>query len=704
MPYLSASRGPDAAGHLTRIPMKRTLYALCLMVAALAVSAQYYYVPSFSPGNPGGLMADGEYPVGGGLDASWTSIAGPSAATPAWSAPQTIGFPFDFNGSPVTSYQASTTGVVTFSASPGAAPASTPVALPSASVPDQSVCVLGIQASGSNDNVVIKQFGSAGSRQHWIFFSSMTNPTNSSCWHYFAIVLEEGTNNIYVMDMRHACDIDVSIGIQIDASTAYAVAGSPSLGQLAEASPFDDDNFAYTFIPGSQPAYDLSGVSFDGAEFNILADAPFDITGTLVNLGSATITSMDVNYSVDGGTPVTANLTGLSIAPYATYNLTHPTAFNPASDGVYTIEIWASNLNGNADEVPANDRVSGPFGVYAAFTDRVPLYETFTSSTCPPCTPANVTLENLFNTPGNEDKFHSIKYQQDFPGAGDPYYTDEAGALRALYGVNSIPRLEVDGGWDQNAGLVTQALMDEWASVPSFIELSATYEVVGQAIGVEVTVNPLVDIPNPNLVLRMAVFEYETFNNTGSNGETEFFHVMKKMLPDEDGVSIGALTAGTAVTRTGEHEFQGSYRLPFNAGSPINHATEHSVEEFSDLGVIVWVQDASTLEILQSAEAVVDAPPPSGLEAPQLFAGAKLYPNPVRDAATLAFQLTEGVDDLRLTLFAADGRQVAVEALGAQPRGRSTVELQTADLAPGTYVLRLEARGLSRAILLQKAE
>ncbi len=678
--------------------MNRILTFCCVLAMAFAVQAQYYYVPSLTPGNPGGLNADGEYPIGGGLDPSWTAVVGPSATTPTWSSMQSIGFPFDFNGSPVTDYYVSSTGVVTFSSVPGTAPAATPVALPSAAIPDNSVCVLGIQASGTNDHAATKTFGTAGSRQHWILFTSMTNPSDATCWHYFAVVLEEGSNDIHVVDMRHACDISMSIGVQIDASTAVSVAGSPALEQKAELSPFDDDNYAYTFKQGTQPAYDMSAVAFTGAEYNLLVDAPFNITGQLINLGSSTISSMDLNYSVDGGSPVTANVTGLSIAPYATYNFSHPTAFNPASGGSYEIEIWASNLNGNPDEVPGNDRTDGPFGVFADFTDRAPLYETFTSSTCPPCTPANVTLENLFALPANEGKFNSIKYQMSWPGTGDPYYTDEGDDLRGQYAVNSVPRLEVDGGWDQNAGNVTQALMDEWASVPSFIELSATYELIGQAIGVEVEINPLIDISNNNLVLKMAVFEYETENNVKSNGETEFFHVMKKMLPDADGASVGPFTAGVMVTETEEHEFAGSYRLPNNAGDPINHATEHSVEEFEDLGVIVWIQDMATLEVLQSAEASLK---PVGLDNPDVIATAKLYPNPAQDQTTLAFQLTDAVQDLQLTVFSANGQQVSSRALGNFPQGRSTIQINTADLAPGSYMAQLDAQGRQFRLMLQ---
>ena len=89
--------------------MKRILTILSIVLSALSVQAQYYYLPSTTNGNPGGLNADSEYPVGGGLSTTWTSISSPGASTPQWSSINAIPFSFDFNGSAVTHYKVSET-------------------------------------------------------------------------------------------------------------------------------------------------------------------------------------------------------------------------------------------------------------------------------------------------------------------------------------------------------------------------------------------------------------------------------------------------------------------------------------------------------------------------------------------------------------------------------------------------------------------
>ena len=75
---------------------------ICLLGITQFNFSQYYYFPSSTPGNPGGLNTDNEYPNGSGLPAGWTVILGPSNSSPTWSTVENIGFPFNFNGNSVT--------------------------------------------------------------------------------------------------------------------------------------------------------------------------------------------------------------------------------------------------------------------------------------------------------------------------------------------------------------------------------------------------------------------------------------------------------------------------------------------------------------------------------------------------------------------------------------------------------------------------
>lgn len=670
----------------------RKIYLLVLLLASSLVGfGQYYYIPPVNPGNPGGLNnEDAEFPLGSGLPATWTTLLGPSNATPVWSPAATIPFAFNFNGNPVTQYKVSSSGVLTFTTGATAVPGYTNAALPNAGIPDASVLIWGIAGTGGNDNIVTQTFGTAPNRQHWVFFTSYT----AGSWSYWSIVLEEGTNDIYIVDMRHSTSATVAVtaGIQINGTSATSVTGSPSLANLAGASSADDDNYAYRFVFGTQPAYDMSAIGTTVPNFLITGQAPFTMDADFSNLGTATINTFDFNYRVDGGTTVTNAVSPAAIAPLNSANVASPQTWTPAAAGTYSIDIWASNLNGNADLNMGNDTFSFDVTVVDTFLQRRAFFETYTSSTCPPCVPANQNLEGLFNDPINADKVTSLKFQMSWPGNGDPYYTAEAGVRRSYYSISSIPRVEIDGGYDQNGNNVTQNDLDDAYNIPSFVGLDAEFVRSGpngETIDVDVDINPIADISSNDLVLYVAIFEYETVNNVGSNGETEFAHVMKKMLPDENGTLIAPLVNGVPVSQNTSWTFNGSYRLPADANSPINHGTEHSVEQFSDLGVAVWLQDINTKEVFQSGYGV-DMTMVAVEESMEDGLHAIAYPNPTNGKVNLAVTTAE-LSDLHLVVRNALGQAVIVRDLEGVASGKHIYPLDISGFEGGLYFYEVKA-------------
>ncbi len=233
---------------------------------------------------------------------------------------------------------------------------------------------------------------------------------------------------------------------------------------------------------------------------------------------------------------------------------------------------------------------------------RRSLQEVFTSSTCPPCKPGNDNLHTILKLYPVDD-YTVVKYQQDFPGTGDPYATDETVNRRGYYGINSIPRMEVDGGWDGNANSYTPQLYAAFTSVPTFHKINSSIKVEGTTVTVTTEIVPGIDINSNNLRLHTLIIENRTEKNVKSNGEQEFFQVVKKMLPDDKGRAIEPLKAGVPVTFTETFTFQGSYRLSLDGKSAnrINHATENSVENFKNLNAVVFLQDNATREVFQSA-------------------------------------------------------------------------------------------------------
>ena len=112
----------------------------------------------------------------------------------------------------------------------------------------------------------------------------------------------------------------------------------------------------FTFTVENPPAYDLS--VFGSNLYSYVTTGTFDIDAHVFNGGTTTITSYDLNYMVDGGTvnihPVTTSLLN-----FQTEDVIHSIPLTIASNGVYEIKIWATNLNGgNADLNNSNDTLT----------------------------------------------------------------------------------------------------------------------------------------------------------------------------------------------------------------------------------------------------------------------------------------------------------------------------------------------------------
>ena len=406
-------------------------------------------------------------------------------------------------------------------------------------------------------------------------------------------------------------------------------------------------------------ALDIAGRAMTTSPSLILANGPFIISGDLQNMGSSTVTSMDINYSIDGGATVTESVSGLTIATGDYYSFNHGTPWSPAA-GTYNIDVWATNINGATDMNTSNDMASGSVTVFANGDIKRPMLESFTSSTCGPCVAGNANIAAVTSA-YMDDQYSILKYQMSWPGSGDPYYTLEGGDRRTYYNVNEVPDFILDGNvWQGNSSSVTNAQIDAIMSDPAFVSLSAYHVVDGQTVDFTVTVNPLGDFTN-SLTLYAAIFEYMTYNNVGSNGETQFGKVMKKMVPGSMGFSLGSLQDGQTIVENFSHTFQGAYTLPPDANSPIDHTSQHSIEDFSNLGVVTWIQDDATKEILQSTVSVESF---TNIEEKQTT-DLMVFPNPTENTATISFEGIQG-SDVTIELYNLLGELIVSENYTSQ--------------------------------------
>src|SRR5690606_2081103 len=91
-----------------------------------------------------------------------------------------------------------------------------------------------------------------------------------------------------------------------------------------------------------------------------------------------------------------------------------------------------------------------------------------------------------------------------------------------------------------NGNSYTSQLLQLYAGVPAEVVIKGTYQInpTDSVVSATATIIPFANITSNNLVLHSVITERRTVNNIRTNGETEFHNVMKKMMPNENGLPI----------------------------------------------------------------------------------------------------------------------------------------------------------------------
>ncbi len=222
----------------------------------------------------------------------------------------------------------------------------------------------------------------------------------------------------------------------------------------------------------------------------------------------------------------------------------------------------------------------------SAQNERVLMFECFTNTGCGPCASQNPALDALINA--NGDRVAAIKYHMSWPGANDPMYlhnTTDNDARKGVYGVNAVPHTVVDGirFGDVPSGL-NQNMVNNWLAIESPFEMRLATEVDLAANTITVNVMGKASAAvSGNLRLYVGVIEKEIHFTSapGSNGERDFYSVMKKLLPSAGGTAIGPVEAGDYFAQSFTWELANIY-------------------DNSQLDAVAWIQDPSTKEVYQA--------------------------------------------------------------------------------------------------------
>ena len=309
------------------------------------------------------------------------------------------------------------------------------------------------------------------------------------------------------------------------------------------------------------------------------------ISGTITNLGLETITSLEIMWS-DGENEYSEIISGINIPTLGSYNFIHSDEFASSTEGNTDITVTIVSVNSTSDSDQSNNSLSSSITSLEQFVNKVPLYEHFTSNTCPPCASFNPGFQTLLdNNQANSasNKVKTIKYQVNFPGAGDESYNSDVAARVTHYGINGVPSPLIDG----ISASGNQQELDNASENPGLVTISGEFEVNGNEVNINVDVESFVNI---NAKLHIAVVEKEYENMQGTNGEVEFYQVLRKLLPSSNGTPLSLSSGSTESVET-------SYN--FNVGN-VTQNTFNLWEGIENCQVIAFVEN-NNKTIMQSA-------------------------------------------------------------------------------------------------------
>lgn len=232
-------------------------------------------------------------------------------------------------------------------------------------------------------------------------------------------------------------------------------------------------------------------------------------------------------------------------------------------------------------------------GASFAQSQRLPLLEEFTQASCGPCAAANPALNTLLsaNAAPNTVKTVSIKYQTSWPGV-DPMNAQNASEVATrvtYYGVSGVPDIEYDGTVISGGapGDLSQTIINNEYAVtsPFTVNLSHSFSADYDSIFITMDITCTQAVSGP-LKAHVALVEREIHFATapGSNGEKDFYSVMRKMYPNASGTTL-ATTWTVGQTQT----------LTFAEAIP------SYIYNMNEIGVVAFIQDNTTKNVKQAA-------------------------------------------------------------------------------------------------------
>ena len=162
----------------------------------------------------------------------------------------------------------------------------------------------------------------------------------------------------------------------------------------------DGTNYADTYVMEAifgtyqAPDFDVALEELTMPDYVLAGDV--DITGTIKNMGGEVLTSIDIEYSINGGEIVLETLSGLSVASLDTYDFVLSTPAYLSGSEPFIIDVHIDNGNGlGPDANPNNNDLSTTISVVEYIPSKMIVGEEGTGTWCGWCVRGHVFMDSM---------------------------------------------------------------------------------------------------------------------------------------------------------------------------------------------------------------------------------------------------------------------------------------------------------------------
>jgi hypothetical protein len=404
----------------------------------------------------------------------------------------------------------------------------------------------------------------------------------------------------------------------------------------------------------------------------------------VTNLGSSTISNLTVDWN-DGTSH--SQVINVSIAPFATLDVTHPTALNYTTAVEKTIAVNITAVNGGVDADVSNNTGSKLFNSLSQASPKKVVIEEGTGTWCQWCPRGAVAMDQMFQTHPND--FIGIAVHNGDPMTVAAY--DGGANFGGFPGCNvdralldqSVSSSLFENYYQQRIGLAVPAAlsMTITGTTNKTIVANATFRTVFASANYRLGVIIIED----NVTGTAAGYNQSNAYSGGANGVMGGYESLPNPVPAANmvydhvgrallgGYSGQANSVPTTITDGLAATYTFNYAIPSTSNS-------------ANMSAVAILIDNATGEIVNAEKTSLSAANVNELETIAL----NVYPNPASGVLNVSFEANNA--DFVITLTDLQGRVISSKEL-ANLNGTQLVTFSTEDIASGSYIVTVASNG-----------